>query len=88
MMEIQTRVSSILKEKFAELFQRFDTYWESLIDIKTRHAKHEWDESELQEVQQYIASFKPCNVQNRVPGSQHKHIRPASVISGRCRYSR
>ena len=52
MMEIQTCVSSILKKKFAELFQRLDTYRESLIDktsaVKSRQAKHEWDKSELQ----------------------------------------
>ena len=82
MMEIQTRVSSILKEKFAELFQRLDAYRESLIDkggaVKSKEATHEWDEPELQEVQQYIASFKPChNVQNRVSRSQHRRRRPA-----------
>ena len=59
MMEIQTHVSSILKDKFSELFQRLDTYRESLIDkataVKSKQATHEWDEPELQEVQQYIA---------------------------------
>ena len=61
MMEIQTQVSSILKERIAELFQRLDAYRESLIDkggvVKSRQATHEWEEPELQEVQQYIASF-------------------------------
>ena len=50
MMEIQTCVSSILKNKFAELFQRLDSYRESLIDkagaVKSRQAKHVWDEPE------------------------------------------
>ena len=65
MMEIQTRVSSILKDKFSELFQRLDTYRESLIDkataVKSKQATHEWDEHELQEVQQYIADFMPMD---------------------------
>ena len=69
MMEIQTRVSSILKDKFSELFQRLDAYRESLIDkataVKSKQATHEWDEPELQEIQQYVADFKPS--QNRVP---------------------
>ena len=79
MMEIQTHVSSILKDKFSELFQRLDTYRESLIDkataVKSKQATHEWDEPELQEVQQYIADFKPS--QNRVPRSQHRRRQPA-----------
>ena len=78
MMEMQTRVNSILKEMFSELFQRLDTYRESLIDkgaaVKSKQVTHEWDEPELQEVQQYIASFKPS--QNRVPQSQHRRSQP------------
>ena len=79
MMVIQTHVSSIVKDKFSELFQRLDAYRESLIDkgaaVKSKQATHEWDEPELQEVQQYIANFKPS--QNRVPRSQHRRRRPA-----------
>ena len=79
MMEIQTRVSSILKDKLSELFQRLDVYRESLIDkataVKSKQGTHEWDEPELQEVQQYIADFKPS--QNRVPRSQHRRRQPA-----------
>ena len=43
--------------------------------MKSKQATHEWDEPELQEVQQYIADFKPS--QNRVPRSQHRRRQPA-----------
>ena len=43
--------------------------------MKRKQATHEWDEPELQEVQQYIADFKPS--QNRVPWSQHRRRQPA-----------